>query len=121
MIVGNVTNGGVLLGKTELYAAGSLAYLDYSWTFTDRGFLAVGVGTYMNLVILEDWETFAYVPSCWGYLKEADCFCCLAGSNRDRVGLFPRYTLPELLSYAETVLNGWDLSPAQRQRYGIDR
>ena len=47
------------------------------------------------------------------------CFCCVKGSNRNEIGFFPRHTLPDLLDYAGEVLNGWDLSPTQKQQYGL--
>ena len=110
---------GTLLGKSELYAAGSLVLKKITWDISDPDFLAIGLGNYLNLVSREDWEVFAYVPDCWGYLKATDSFCCVKGSNRNEIGFFPRHTLPDLLDYAGEVLNGWDLSPTQKQQYGL--
>ena len=105
----------------ELYSSGTIRdYTKVSWEYTRNGFIAVSVGTYLNLVSTDDWGTFAYVPDCYGYLEDRDFFVCYdySSSNRTYAG-FQRYSLEALTNYGRSLLNGWEMSEAQKLEYGL--
>ena len=113
---------GHLESKAELYYSVVLrSDTVILWSFTDSGFLTVRVDDFLNLVSTDDWETFAYVPYCYGYAEEHDFLFCKDYSGGERCfGGFPRHSLESLIEYGESVLNGWSLSETQRMTYGLD-
>lgn len=111
---------GALLGRTNLHITSRLYREDIELHFTSRGFLAANVGSILNLISTEDWEVFAYVPYCCGYLEEEDVFCCSCyGGSGQRFGSFPRYTTQALIEAGKDILNGWELSENQKLEYGL--
>ena len=111
---------GSLLGRTELYLSSYAYNKDAKLEYTGRGFLTVSIGNILNLVSMEDWEVFAYVPYCYGYMEEQDLFCCRSYETLDlRTGSFPRYSTRALIEKGVSLLNGWELSENQKLDYGL--
>lgn len=115
-------NTGALLTRSSLYSSYIGDSTEFAWSFPDKDFFCLQIDTYMDLIHYEDWTAFAYISSCYGYMEAEDQFCCYdydAESNR-YYGAFARYDLPSLLQYGRDTLRGWQLSDAQRLRYGLD-
>lgn len=112
---------GGLLSRNELARYHSLMDASgISFRYTDSGFLALRVDSYMNLINMEDWGVFAYVPGCFAYLEDRDFFICYDYHGADRVYTgIRRYTPDTLIAYGQSILNGWELSDSQRMRYGL--
>ena len=116
------TDSGTLAGRTEIWFSGTLSpYREYCWQFTDRGFLVLTADNCANLISLQDWGVYAYVLNCYGYEETADFFPCFSYISGSRMfGGFMRHTTEALLEYGESLLNGWELSPSQREQYGLE-
>ena len=112
----------------ELLSRSSLVYSyvlddmsEISFRYTDSGFLALRLESYMDLISTEDWGVFAYVPQCRAYLEDFDSFICYGYSQNDLVfSCIRRYSLDSLISRGRSLLNGWEMSDSQRMRYGLD-
>ena len=113
---------GTLLGRTSVYRSGNLYTGDiFLWQFPDKDFCVLTADKYLNFISLRDWAVFAYVPNCFGYIEETETLPCYSYISQDRgYGTFRRYTTEELQKYAQTILNGWELSPEQRLKYGLN-
>ncbi len=113
---------GELLSKSELVFYGTLRdYTALKFSYTKSGFLALQVDTFLNMISMEDWGVFAYVPGHCAYLEDHDVFVCRGYSGGTfGYSYIPRYTVDSLISYGQSVLNGWEMSQSQRMQYGLD-
>lgn len=97
----------------------------YSTTDVEWGeygdMLTVNVDQRMNLISKSDWDIFAYVPRCYGYLEDQDIFICQQYEGSvDVYGSFPRHTAESLIEYGKSLLKGWELSEEDKKLYGLE-
>ena len=112
---------GRVLGKNELYYPYRLSdSTKISWTWSKSGFVGILCESVLNLVSLKDGGVFAYVPGCYGYVDGQDFCVCYDYSGSDKeYGGFRRYSLETLIDYGKSILNGWEMSEAQRMEHGL--
>lgn len=95
---------------------------DILWTRTGDGDLFVNIFNLGNLIDMDSWEVLAWVPSCITYATGSDMFVVTGkdpDTNTNRIGLYERYTLEQLMEMAKKALGGYTLTPEQKESYGI--
>ena len=106
--------------KAPVYTTSLRDSTEIGWQYTKSGFLALRIGEYLNLISMEDWGVFAYVPTCCGYLEDQDfCICHDYSGGRGGYAGFRRYTLESLIAYGESILGDWEMNEQQRMEYGL--
>lgn len=114
---------GALLGRSDVDY--EFAYADpaeVSWTETDKGFLILQIrDEYAFLISEDDWGIFAGIRDSTIYLSSEDLFVLIPSflSNYECVG-FKRHTTESLIEFGRELLGDWELSEAQKMRYGIE-
>ncbi len=95
---------------------------DVRWTETDKGFMIMTFDKECAFLISEDdWDIFAKISRCTGYLPSDDFFVMIPSSlDFYESGGFKRHTTDSLVSYGKEILGGWELSEAQKMRYGME-
>ncbi len=112
---------GDFIGKTEVET-----YTDY-WLDAEicideeQGLIFIQTGQITDIVDMESWIEVSVVWNSFGYHKPTDRFLAFSFKSKKsvRIGYFRHYTLDDLIDKAEEILNGAELSPEQKSRYGI--
>jgi len=112
---------GNYLGNLEI-TAGSFSSTPYFvWDFSIEGVLALQLNNELNLIDLESWQLYTQVGFCAVYLPQRNAVL-VKGTTEDSLSIFGMYNLysvPDLIANAHLLLNGLDLTPAQKTEYGI--
>lgn len=116
--------GGTLLSQIQLEVSDDFANYIHSsdpvqtqWHFTEHGRLIVTACKTANIIDCQQWDVCSYVSNCIAYDPTGSNFICHFES---RIMGFPTYSIPQLLQIAEAQLNGFRLTQAQRESYGLD-
>ena len=108
-----------LLSYKDLNSRYSVSlYRKTVWQDTDKDFLCLNVDNHMYLIDKEDYEVYAYIPNCYGYMEKDDFFLCR--DEMYKFSGFQRHTVESLISRGKEILNGWELSDEQKYEYGLD-
>ena len=115
------TDDASLVSQSSIYTSGSITMEDFRWQETSEGFIILFVNNYADLISMDDWGVFAYVPQCYGYMESQDFFPCyrLTDSLDYEYGGFPRHSVDSLIVYGKTLLNGWEMPDELKMLYGI--
>lgn len=89
---------------------------DVTWDFTSDGVLVLNAYSAGNIIDCQQWECRGYVPYMVDYSPENDMLLCHSDGN---LFAFQRYTTQELMEKATKTLNGFTLTPEQKQAYGL--
>ena len=87
----------------------------------EQGLIFIQTGQITDIVDMESWIEISVVWNSFGYHKPTDRFLAFSFKSQKsvRIGYFRHYTLDDLIDKAEAILNGAELSPEQKSRYGI--
>ena len=86
----------------------SMLYLQYNYS--------------LSIIETNSWLQYANIEYCYGYSTDSNAFIVMKGDNsldNKYIGYIKNYTLDELKSRAEKLLNGNVWSPEKRMAYGL--